>query len=193
MHWVYRRRKGQIRSDPRDTHHSSDRHRWHRQKRRKTQNNPQIRYSLTRISGGILANRAADTTSSQIRPKTNALAGMGVANRASPDRPPRRSDRGDPPPCGGAKRSNRQENAPTKRPVATSRRSAHAVRAGAGRNKAADGPAPSGPKRPQNHPSPPDLTPPSTPALLPKRGSPNSPAGAPFRPTSGRSRFGKTT
>ena len=51
MHWVYRRRKGQVLLDPRDTHHSSDRYRWHRQKQRKTQDNPQIRYSLTAQRG----------------------------------------------------------------------------------------------------------------------------------------------
>jgi len=103
VHWVYRRRKGQIRLDPRDTHHSSDRHRWYRQKRRKTQNNPQIRYSLTPLNAGIPASRVGGTTAGQIRPKTNAPAGKMPANLASPDTTPRRSGRDDRPPSSGAK------------------------------------------------------------------------------------------
>jgi hypothetical protein len=188
VHWVYRRRKGQIRLDPRDTHHSSDRHRWHRQKRRKTQNNPQIRYSLTPLNAGIPASREGGTTAGQIRPKTNARVGKGRANLAAPDTRPTRIGRDDRPPSSGAIRSNRLKNAPTKRPAATSRTSGHAVRAGVGQSKADDGPARSAAMRPQSHPNFPGLTPPSKPASSLKRGSPNNPAAARARSTSGQLR-----
>ena len=191
MHWVYRRRKGQIRLDPRDTHHSSDRHRRNRQKQQKTQNNPQIRYSLTPLSVGIPANRGGGTTTGQIRPKTTAPAGRGPANLASPDTTPRRSGRDDRPPSSGAERSNRLKNAPTKRPVATSHTSGHAVRAGVDQNKADDGPTRSATTRPQSHPNPPDLTPLSKPASSLKRGSPNNRGATRARSTWGQLRSGE--
>jgi hypothetical protein len=120
--------------------------------------------------------------------QTNARVGKGRANLAAPDTRPTRIGRDDRPPSSGAIRSNRLKNAPTKRPAATSRTSGHAVRAGVGQSKADDGPALSAAMRPQSHPNFPGLTPPSKPASSLKRGSPNNPAAARARSTSGQLR-----